>query len=379
MIWLYEPGCYSAFDAWERHVIDEVRPWRAIFVTSADFDNDGDQDIGAGAWWYVNPGLISAPWIRLEFGGNFKNLAAAYDFDQDGDIDVLGTEGEGSTENSNFIWASNDGEGAFSLFDNIDEAKGDFLQGIAVSAFEETGNIQIALSWHQADQGLQLLTVPERPQEAQWSWQQISPEAQDEALSAEDIDRDGNIDLLLGTIWMENSNSEWLPHTISERAAAPDRNRLVDLNKDGRLDAIIGYENAGNAAVPLAWYEQPATASDLWTEHIIADLIGPMSLDVRDMDHDGDWDIIVGEHNLEASETSRLLIYENLDGVGGVWNEHLVYQGDEHHNGAHVADLDGDGDFDIVSIGWNHDQVIVYENIAEMCSPPDTFLPIIRR
>ncbi len=378
-IWYYEPGCRIAFNAWERHVIDEARPWTAIFVTTADFDGDGDPDVGTGAWWYANPGVVGASWTRSAFGDGFNNLAAAHDFDRDGDVDVLGTKGEGSAEDSTFIWAENSGAGGFSLFENIDEAQGDFLQGVAISAFEAPGSIQVALSWHQAGNGLQFLTVPEKPQEEQWSWQQISTIAQDEGLSAGDIDRDGDADLLLGTIWMENGADEWIPHTLSERTEAPDRNRLVDLNHDNRLDAVIGYEYEGSSPVPLAWYEQPATATAPWTEHMIADLIGPMSLDIRDMDHDGDWDIIAGEHNLGDLNASRLLIYENLDSAEGAWKEHLVYQGDEHHNGARVVDLDGDGDSDIVSIGWRHDQVIVYENVAEPCPQARVFLPIIRR
>jgi hypothetical protein len=51
-----------------------------------------------------------------------------------------------------------------------------------------------------------------------------------------------------------------------------------------------------------------------------------------------------------------------VDGSGSVWKEHVVHVGDEHHNGAHVADIDGDGDLDIVSIGWTHGRVVLYEN-----------------
>jgi hypothetical protein len=53
---------------------------------------------------------------------------------------------------------------------------------------------------------------------------------------------------------------------------------------------------------------------------------------------------------------------ENLDGNGKQWKKHLVHRGDEHHQGAHVADLDRDGDLDIVSIGWTHNKVLLYEN-----------------
>jgi hypothetical protein len=87
-----------------------------------------------------------------------------------------------------------------------------------------------------------------------------------------------------------------------------------------------------------------------------------MSLDVRDMDGDGDTDVIVGEHNYKEPHTARLLLFENVDGKGRSWSQHLVYTGDEHHDGAQVVDIDGDGDLDVVSIGWSHGRVVLYEN-----------------
>jgi len=75
-------------------------------------------------------------------------------------------------------------------------------------------------------------------------------------------------------------------------------------------------------------------AKNEWTTHVISDaVVGPMSLDVADMDGDGDWDVIVGEHNLSTPANARLLIFENTDGVGGSWTPHTVYSGDEHHDG----------------------------------------------
>ncbi|MCB0190092.1 MAG: VCBS repeat-containing protein, partial [Caldilineaceae bacterium] len=158
----------------------------------------------------------------------------------------------------------------------------------------------------------------------------------------------------------------------------PDRNRLVDMNRDGRLDAVVGFE-AISIQGKLAWYEQPANATDSWREHLIDQIvIGPMSVDVQDMDQDGDWDVVVGEHNLADPSSARLLIYENLDGNGIQWQAHTVHIGDEHHDGAHVVDIDNDGDFDILSIGWRHNRVILYENQSAPCGsvpPTPTDIP----
>jgi hypothetical protein len=87
-------------------------------------------------------------------------------------------------------------------------------------------------------------------------------------------------------------------------------------------------------------------------------------LETADIDNDGDIDVVVGEHILAAPTTAKLYVFENADGKGNAWVPHLVYAGDEHHDGAITADIDGDGDYDIVSIGWGHNLVLLYENKA---------------
>jgi hypothetical protein len=352
-----QDGCPS----WRRHVVDEARPHKAVFIHAADLDGDGHVDLVSGAWWYRNPGQPGAHWERLPIGDPARDAVLVDDLDGDGVPDVLATKWRESAPEAGFVFARNDGRGRFSVRADLPMGSGDFLQGVALARFT-SGNLQVALSWHAPGKGIELLTIPGQPTKDAWRLEKIFGESQDEALSAGDIDRDGRVDLLLGTIWLRNEGLGWSAFRLDADAGNPDRNRLVDINGDGRLDAVVGFEAISKPG-DVVWYEQGSAATQPWTKHVIGTVIGPMSLDVADVDGDGDPDVIVGEHNLKDPASARLLVFENLDGRGGRWRPVVVHTGDEHHDGALAVDLDGDGDLDIASIGWGHPRVVWYENL----------------
>jgi hypothetical protein len=71
-------------------------------------------------------------------------------------------------------------------------------------------------------------------------------------------------------------------------------------------------------------------------------------MSVADVDGDGGADIVTGEHR----GAKRVIVWRNR-GHGAQWTADEVDSGKESHLGAQVADLDGDGDLDILSIGWD--------------------------
>ena len=209
-----------SLDRWQQHVIEAAKPWRTIFIAAADLDGDDQKDIITGGWWYKNPGTAGGGWQRHDVGAPLHNMAAVYDFDRDGKFDVLGTSGKGADANSQFVWARNDGHGAFTILTNIAKAEGDFLQGVSVAQFTYW-RIEVALSWHKAGFGIQMLTLPANPSSGMWAWRKISDLSQDEQLSVGHIDRDARVDLLLGTKWLSQAGKAWSLNTLDPTPGDP--------------------------------------------------------------------------------------------------------------------------------------------------------------
>jgi hypothetical protein len=249
--------------------MSSMLPPRGVLVAAADLDGDGLKDSATAGWWYRNPGTAGGAWQRREVGLPFRNMAIIHDFNGDGYPDLLGTMGAGAEANAEFVWAANDGRGKFQIHP-AGTCRGDFLQGVAVARFRPEDVVSVVVSWHAGklgNTGLHLLPVPSDPARQEWGCRELGDFSQQEALSVGDIDHDGRLDLLTGARWLRNTGTGWEPYTLHKTEEWPDRNRLVDMNRDGRLDAVVGYFARGEAK--LAWYEQPEDPREPWKEHLI--------------------------------------------------------------------------------------------------------------
>lgn len=369
VVWLNEGNHATplALDKWERHLIDDVQPGKRLFIEAIDLDGDGHRDLVSGAWWHRNPGRIGGKWERREIGDGFVNFATAYDFDRDGAFDLIGTTAP--LRGNQFIVAFNDGRGNFTLRKDIPAGTGDFLQGVVAARLQNNTNL-VVLSWHKNDTGLEALIFPDDARKGEWKLATISPFTRNEQVTLGDIDRDSHVDLLLGDYWLRNTEKGWAHHELGtvtdlNPKAEADRNRLVDMNGDGWLDAVVSLE----LDTHIVWFEHPGKdATGKWKRHIVGQVPGQgFSMDVADFDGDGDFDIVVGEHR-NPDKVNRVIIFENTDGKGGAWKQHVIDQGPanmiDHHDGVIAVDVDGDGDLDLISIGFTNNKVWILENKA---------------
>lgn len=359
--------------SWERKDLDGELPYRAVYVLSEDLDGDSLKDVVTGGFWYKNPGDLKDDWVKDTIGGVFRNVVLIHDIDGDGFMDLFGSQG--AYTSNKLAWARNDGKGNFTIYTNIPDGSSTYVEpyvsGAALAKFNSSRN-QIALVWNGGEDGssnVQLLTLPNNPITDDWTIEDISSSSFGEAISAGFIDDDDNLDLFQAGNWIRNNgDGTWTTYSTGISLASQyDRNLLADLDGDGDQDGVV--TQIGNQK-ELAWFDAPDDdKTKTWTKKTIKDKVGgALSLDIADMDKDGDPDVIIGEWK----SPYRLIVYENDLCNSGTWIEQVLHPGfsdQDHHDGAQTVDLDNDGDLDVVSVGWINRTPRIYINNS---TPPNS-------
>ena len=205
--------------------------------------------------------------------------------------------------------------------------------------------------------GIFYFVIPADPSHGEWPRVEITAEGYDEGVGVGDVNGDGLLDISArygkdgkSVAWWQNpgnGSGDWTKHHIGHTGIEMDRDVIADLNGDGRPDVVATEENVWSGD-SVYWFEHPGDSNAPWVPHKLVTQFTTNSLDVGDVNNDGSPDIISAEHR----GTKKLQIWENI-GHGTSWAEHVVSTGRENHLGARLADLDGDGDLDIVGIAWD--------------------------
>jgi hypothetical protein len=124
----------------------------------------------------------------------------------------------------------------------------------------------------------------------------------------------------------------------------------VDFDNDGDMD-IVGVGRWENS---IAWWENLG-GGEAWAEHIIGSVSTPMFVVAGDFDLDGDRDVIVS-----SAGTTQIIYWENTGG-GDSWLSHVL-EADFDGREIRAADFDGDGDLDLVGVSSNTGDVCWWKN-----------------
>jgi hypothetical protein len=339
----------------------------------ADLDGDSVDDFVLGfrqvapalVWYRRTPRgwdrlVIEKDDLTVEAGG------AAWDVDGDGDLDLVFG---GDWQSTDLWWWENPSPD----FDpgtswtrrtiktggktqHHDQAFGDFLG---------TGRAQLAF-WNQGAGGIFLAEIPEDPRGAsRWPVREIYSGgagekeggiAYPEGMSVADVDGDGTDDLLAGNVWLKHTgNGRFRATRLAEVGGLIFAGRF----KPGRVPQVV--ISPGDGVGPLRWHECTGDPADpsAWVAHDLLDrdVIHGHTLQVGDVDGDGNLDVFAAEMGKWSEKKTEP---DNPDATAwifygdghGHFQTTVLVQGNGFHEGR-LADLDGDGDLDVLDKPYN--------------------------
>ena len=185
---------------------------------------------------------------------------------------------------------------------------------------------------------------------------------------AGDLDGDGDSDVLFGVGrgddqigWYENVGDDGRsfatsPRILDNAADNPESVEAADIDGDGDLDVLSALEGLDTTS-KVVWYENAGDRSFSGARLISDELLGPTDAHAADLDGDGDLDVLSASYF-----DNKIAWYENLG--NGDFSEQMVLTDEaEGATDVHAANLDGDGDLDVLiasssTFAW-------YENVGD--------------
>lgn len=328
-------------------------------LAMGDVTGDGYQDIASGKWFYRNPGGdMTGAWERITLEDGIDNLLIV-DVDGDEYGDIIGARC-----NEQFWLEATDREGTEWMMTRIGTLPvcdhQTSSQGYNLAQLVAGGRPEVIL----AGDGIFYLEIPDDPSSGPWPATTVLPGGNNgEWVSPGDMDGDGDLDIVgaynigdegIGIAWWENpgdGSGNWRQHEVGRAEHYVDKVIAADVDGDGHQDLVVTEERwpGREPDANMFWFESPGDPKKAgWKRHKIVTQYTMNNLDVADVDGDGDPDIVTGEH-----KGPRLFVqlWEN-DGHGN-FRVREIDRGKENHLGTRLTDLDRDGDLDLVGIAWD--------------------------
>ena len=364
VLWYENSGDNLTFT---EHVIEGAFG-RAHGIFCADMDGDGDKDIfaagrteeptpnGAITWW-ENRLDQGESWVEHDVDDGFGGARSVWfgDLNGDGIGDAAATG-----DNDKVIWYDNLSIHRNASFteDPVDAAFTG-ARGVATGDIECDADGDVVAAggdavawWAQEDDG---------------SWTETSIAASftgAAAVAVADVDADGDLDVLGaaetdGVAWFDSTagdGSAWTERTIDATFSGARAVSTGDIDQDGTLDVAA----AGFDAEEIAWWSNDSGDGLTWTKTSIStSRNGAISVQVVDLDGDGDLDVIAG---IETDDDA--VFFRNTAGDGSAWSAVTIDASTDGINTVRAGDIDGDGDLDVAGVNAVADTVVWWENTS---------------
>ncbi|MCF6348385.1 MAG: T9SS type A sorting domain-containing protein [Flavobacteriaceae bacterium] len=334
-------------------------------IHATDIDGDGDIDILSASAndnkiaWYKNTdgegAFGSQQIITTDIAGSYSVYAT--DIDGDGDMDVLFA----STFDSKIAWCENtDGQGSFGV-PQIITTDAELAVSVYSSDIDGDGDMDVLsasvnddkVAWYENIDG----------QGSFGSQQIIATDFDPLSVYTTDIDGDGDMDVLVALswtdkiAWYENTDGKGAFGTqqiITTNADVASSVYATDIDGDGDMDVL----SASSGDRKIAWYENTDGKGSFGSQQIITiEASGANSVYAVDIDGDNDLDVLSASAN-----DDKIAWYENTDGKGAFGPQQIITTSAGGARSVFAADINGDGDIDVLSASINDNKIAWYEN-----------------
>jgi hypothetical protein len=366
-------GTVEAPYSWYRAIADVTGDGYRDIVVQRNNADDGDlgyyRSNSGTSWTWVSIATQAPNGRTFAAGGINKQV----DMDNDGDIDVVACAGKPDWSGSaggSIYWYENNSSGTSWTPHLIGTYPDDFAKEVLVCDFNNDGKMDVYVAHFNSRY------VRIHRQNTPTSFTKVA-EFQitnlHEGADVGRIDSDAYIDIATNGYWIQcpggdlsggwtvrNIASKW--HDDSPHDDWMNNSTKVacaDITGDGRVEVFISCSE--NTGMPLSWYSSADPVNGSWTEHVIKPVINvAQNLQVADLDCDGDLDVVCGsngDHEI-APSSPPLSVFVN-SGSNSFTEQVLSTAGSYN---AVAGDIDSDGDIDIVTANGHASPLVLYRN-----------------
>jgi hypothetical protein len=336
--------------AWKRRIIIEgqTKPDN-VCIAPYDIDGDGQIDFALGADWRPSDTVSS---------GTIQWLSRGPTIEDKWTVHSIGTE----PTVHRMRWGDFDGDGRAELF--VLPLHG---RGVRPPEFNQNG-VRILR-----------YAIPDQPTDAN-AWK---AEVVDDRLHVShnlwptDLNQDQRLDLLVasfeGVSLLERAASgAWRRRFLGAGNQETSPNRGSSEIKPGRLGGDADFDYLAtiepwHGFQVVVYTSNTVDPSALWNRTVIDDqLAWGHAVWCANLDADPDEELIIGVRDNQGPHRSGVRVYDpQMDADAVAWQRELVDPGGVAVEDLAAADLDGDGDTDIVAAGRQTKNVKIYWNDAE--------------
>ena len=335
-------------------------------VPVADINGDGVIDLVAGLQWFEGPSWRRHPLYPPDPKPTAIDIGftVPYDLDGDGDLDLMTHRRSGDDRNKNeLFWFENPGPPSMDVWTKHHITWDTRWPEVIIFVdIDGDGRDEMICSDVCPDKGIRIYEIPQDPENASsWSWTTVEKSPL-HGLGIGDLNEDGRLDIVSDFVWFEqDARGGWFRHSLPSPGSARRGHetmqiKIYDVDADGDVDLILPRAHHYGAF----WLESSGGKKPSFKLHEILPGKLPSQLHgvaYGDIDGDGDLDIFAGKSRYRHGDPGNdepldVFWIELVRSSGPIrWVKHQLATDLTMGIGPTIADVDADGDMDLVLRG----------------------------